>query len=172
MESLQLDLVCTRDEALKGCFIGSCYNTTCLCLSMLSPFKSNINSSSWVYRHLETVLNILAFDQYMKRFCFKELRMSLRVLGPYYAHDSTFKIIFSNKYMSMSLRGIYFRQHVFCLHLMTTESFDVDKNAMSQHWLSFGIFVLIRIISATMALWQLKYIEKPYTNLNLWWHSR
>ena len=62
--------------------------------------------------------------------------MSLPVLGPYYAHDSTFKIIFSiygNKYMSMSLRGIYFRQHVFCLHLMTTESFDVDKNAMSQH---------------------------------------
>ena len=62
--------------------------------------------------------------------------MSLPVLGPYYAHDSTFKIIFSiygNKYMSMSLRGIYFRQKGFCLHLMTTESFDVDKNAMSQH---------------------------------------
>ena len=61
--------------------------------------------------------------------------MSLRVLGPYYTHDSTFKIIFSifgNKYMSMRLRGIYFRQHVFCLHLMRTESFDVDKNAMSQ----------------------------------------
>ena len=113
--------------------------------------------------------------QCMKRFCFKQPRMSLRVLGPYYAHDSTFKIIFSiygNKYMSMSLRGIYFRQYVFCLHLMTTKSFDVDKNAMSQHWLSFGIFVLIRIISATMALWQLKYIVRPYTNLNSWWHSR
>ena len=114
--------------------------------------------------------------KHMKRFCFKELRMSLPVLGPYYAHDSTFKIIFSiygNKYMSMSfLWDIYFRQHAFCLQLMTTESFDVDKNAMSQHWLSFGIFVLIRIISATMALWQLKYIVRPYTNLNSWWHSR
>ena len=72
----------------------------------------------------------------MKRFCFKQPLMSQRVLGPHYAHASTFKIIFSiygNKYMSMSLRGIYFRQYVFCLHLMTTKSFDVDKNAMSQH---------------------------------------
>ena len=72
----------------------------------------------------------------MKRFCFKQPLMSQRVLGPYYAHASTFKIIFSiygNKYMSMSLLGIYFRQYVFCLHLMTTESFDVDKNGMYQH---------------------------------------
>ena len=144
-------------------------------LSFIDLGKHNI-SLIWTAAHLRIAMLITSLRlSYTKHSCFKELRMSLPVLGPYYAHDSTFKIIFSiygNKYMSMSLRGIYFRQHVFCLHLMTTESFDVDKNAMSQHWLSFGIFVLIRIISATMALWQLKYIVRPYTNLNSWWHSR